>query len=77
MAAISEPLVMKLRVRTWNRGGVLAGLLLNNLSVFRGCEIVFDSADVPEEAILAAGSSVGDVQVSSSPSCPVQGSLLG
>lgn len=77
MAAISEPLVMKLRVRTWNRGGVLAGLLLNNLSVFRGCEIVFDSADVPEEAIAAAGSSFGDMQVSCSPSCPVQGSLPG
>ncbi len=43
---------------------MLAGLLLNNLSVFRGCEIVFDSADVPEEAIAAAGSSFGDMQVS-------------
>ena len=30
-----------------------AGLLLANLSVFKGCELVFDSSDVPEQAILA------------------------
>ncbi len=28
-----------------------AGLLLNNLSVYRGCDIVFDSMDVPESAL--------------------------
>lgn len=28
-----------------------AGLLLNNLSVFHGCDIVFDSMDVPEAAL--------------------------
>jgi hypothetical protein len=26
---------------------LLAGLLLNNLSVYRGCEIAFDSSDIP------------------------------
>ena len=31
-----------------------AGLLLNNLSVYRGCEIVFDSMDVPEDSAAAA-----------------------
>jgi len=31
-----------------------AGLLLNNLSVYRGCEIVFDSMDVPESALDGA-----------------------
>jgi hypothetical protein len=30
------------------------GLLLNNLSVYRGCEIVFDSMDVPESALDGA-----------------------
>ncbi len=30
-----------------------AGLLLNNLSVFHGCDIVFDSMDVPEAALDA------------------------
>ena len=30
---------------------LLAGLLLNNLSVFHGCDIVFDSMDVPEAAL--------------------------
>ena len=28
-----------------------AGLLLHNLSVYRGCEVLFDSLEVPEEAI--------------------------
>ena len=31
-----------------------AGLLLNNLSVFRGCDIVFDSMDVPEKVLDGA-----------------------
>lgn len=31
-----------------------AGLLLNNLSVYHGCDIVFDSMDVPELAMDAA-----------------------
>lgn len=39
-----------------------AGLLLNTLSVFRGCEIVFDSLDVPEEALAAAADGHADVQ---------------
>lgn len=37
-----------------NRVLAFAGLLLNNLSVYRGCEIVFDSKDVPENAIDGA-----------------------
>ena len=28
-----------------------AGLLLNNLSVYRGCEVLFDSLEVPEDAV--------------------------
>ena len=28
-----------------------AGLLLNNLSVYRGCEVLFDSLEVPEDAL--------------------------
>ena len=39
-----------------------AGLLLNNLSVYHGCEIVFDSSEVPEQA-MAAATQVADVQV--------------
>ncbi len=27
------------------------GLLLNNLSVYRGCEVLFDSLEVPEDAV--------------------------
>lgn len=42
---------------------VSAGLLLNNLSVYHGCEIVFDSSEVPDQAVLVA-TDVPDVQVS-------------
>ncbi len=31
--------------------GLCAGLLLNNLSVYRGCEVLFDSLEVPEDAL--------------------------
>lgn len=41
-----------------------AGLLLNNLSVFRGCDIVFDSADVPEDAVVDGAGALPDMQVS-------------
>lgn len=37
--------------RVWRALPTTAGLLLNNLSVYRGCEIVFDSMDVPERAL--------------------------
>lgn len=40
-----------------------AGLLLNNLSVYHGCEIVFDSSEVPDQAVSVA-TDVPDVQVS-------------
>ena len=40
-----------------------AGLLLNNLSVYHGCEIVFDSSEVPGQAMSVA-TDVPDVQVS-------------
>ena len=43
---------------------ISVGLLLNNLSVYHGCEIVFDSCEVPEQAIAAA-MQVPDVQVCS------------
>ena len=36
---------------SWNYVGRLAGLLLNNLSVYRGCEVLFDSLEVPEDAV--------------------------
>ena len=42
-----------------------AGLLLNHLSVYHGCEIVFDSSEVPDQAMSAA-TDVPDVQVCSS-----------
>lgn len=44
---------------------IFAGLLLNNLSVYHGCEIVFDSSEVPDQAMSVA-TDVSDVQVSSS-----------
>lgn len=34
----------------FDEGGA-GGLLLNNLSVYRGCEIVFDSHEVPEKVM--------------------------
>ena len=40
-----------------------AGLLLNNLSVYRGCEIVFNSSEIPAQAVAAAVDEE-DVQVS-------------
>lgn len=40
-----------------------AGLLLNNLSVFRGCDIVFDSSDVPEDALAGEAAVLPDMQV--------------
>ncbi len=43
----------------------LAGLLLNNLSVYRGCEIVFDSMDVPEQAVDCASGQQGPDEVRS------------
>lgn len=46
-----------------------AGLLLNNLSVYRGCEIVFDSSDVPDKALAAVGHGSADVQVSKRVCC--------
>ena len=47
---------------------VSAGLLLNNLSVYHGCEIVFDSSEVPDQAMSVA-TSVPDVQVSITAGC--------
>jgi hypothetical protein len=41
------------------------GLLLNNLSVYSGCQIIFDSSDVPEQALSAAGRGPADVQARS------------
>lgn len=41
---------------------ISAGLLLNNLSVYHGCEIVFDSSEVPDQA-MAVATDVPDVQV--------------
>ena len=40
-----------------------AGLLLNNLSVFRGCEIMFDSQDVPDAVPEGGHVHEQDVQV--------------
>lgn len=36
----------------FDEGGA-KGLLLNTLSVYQGCEIVFDSWEVPEKSMLA------------------------
>ncbi|KAL4421403.1 hypothetical protein ABPG75_010694 [Micractinium tetrahymenae] len=47
-----DPLFHKTSAQ-FDEGGA-KGLLLNNLSVYRGCEIVFDSMDVPERALDAA-----------------------
>lgn len=49
-----------------------AGLLLNNLSVYRGCEIVFDSSDVPDEALSAARHGPADVQAGRRTYCIAQ-----
>ena len=53
-----------------------AGLLLNNLSVYSGCEIVFDSSEVPSQAVEAADD-VEDVQVASSTNKVMFQKLLG
>ena len=45
------------------------GLLLNNLSVYSGCQIIFDSSDVPEQALSAAGQGPADVQACSASCC--------
>ena len=42
-----------------------AGLLLHNLSVFRGCEIVFDSTDVPDRVTADDSAQDADAKVSS------------
>lgn len=47
-----DPLFHKTSAQ-FDEGGA-KGLLLNNLSVYRGCEIVFDSMDVPERALESA-----------------------
>jgi len=49
LAFAVDPLFHKTSAQ-FDEGGA-KGLLLNNLSVYRGCEIVFDSMDVPEAAI--------------------------
>ena len=46
LAFAVDPLFHKTSAQ-FDEGGA-RGLLLNNLSVYRGCEIVFDSMDVPE-----------------------------
>ncbi|GAQ79827.1 Chromosome condensation complex Condensin subunit H [Klebsormidium nitens] len=42
----------------FDEGGA-KGLLLNNLSVFRGCEIVFDSGDIPDRGSAKPGPNPG------------------
>ncbi|PSC75846.1 condensin complex subunit 2 [Micractinium conductrix] len=49
LAFTVDPLFHKTSAQ-FDEGGA-KGLLLNNLSVYRGCEIVFDSMDVPESAL--------------------------
>ena len=49
LAFAVDPLFHKTSAQ-FDEGGA-RGLLLNNLSVYRGCDIVFDSMDVPEAAI--------------------------
>eukprot|EP00897_Mesotaenium_endlicherianum_P010334 jgi/Mesen1/9329/ME000061S08777 len=44
----------------FDEGGA-RGLLLNNLSVYRGCEIVFDSSEVPEHLFGSAATAAGAV----------------
>ncbi|KAK9819705.1 hypothetical protein WJX72_001485 [[Myrmecia] bisecta] len=60
LAFAVDPLFKKTSAQ-FDEGGA-KGLLLNNLSVFCGCEVVFDSNDVPERAIDSATESL-DVQV--------------
>lgn len=49
LAFAVDPLFHKTSAQ-FDEGGA-KGLLLNNLSVYRGCEIVFDSMDIPEAAV--------------------------
>lgn len=49
LAFAVDPLFHKTSAQ-FDEGGA-KGLLLNNLSVYRGCELVFDSMDVPEAAL--------------------------
>ncbi|PRW32517.1 condensin complex subunit 2 [Chlorella sorokiniana] len=51
LAFAVDPLFHKTSAQ-FDEGGA-KGLLLNNLSVFHGCDIVFDSMDVPEAALDA------------------------
>eukprot|EP00891_Asterochloris_glomerata_P007927 jgi/Astpho2/7927/Aster-x1468 len=51
LAFAVDPLFHRMSAQ-FDEGGA-RGLLLANLSVFKGCELVFDSADVPEEAVQA------------------------
>ncbi|DBA88599.1 TPA: hypothetical protein ACH3X1_004246 [Trebouxia sp. C0004] len=55
-----DPLFHKTSAQ-FDEGGA-KGLLLNNLSVYHGCEIVFDSSEVPDQA-MAAATQVPDVQL--------------
>jgi len=48
LAFAVDPLFQKTSAQ-FDEGGA-KGLLLNNLSVYRGCDLVFDSMDVPEAA---------------------------
>lgn len=52
LAFAVDPLFHKTSAQ-FDEGGA-KGLLLANLSVYAGCDIVFDSMDVPEEAVDAA-----------------------
>jgi condensin complex subunit 2 len=62
LAFAVDPLFHKTSAQ-FDEGGA-KGLLLNNLSVYRGCEIVFDSMDVPEAAVDdAANSTISSARV--------------
>lgn len=66
LAFAVDPLFHKTSAQ-FDEGGA-KGLLLANLSVYRGCDIVFDSMDVPEqagEAAAAVAQAAGPVNLSS------------
>lgn len=50
MAFAVDPLFQQTSA-LFDEGGA-KGLLLNSLSIFQGCEIVFDSWEVPERSML-------------------------
>lgn len=50
MAFTVDPLFQQTSAQ-FDEGGA-KGLLLNTLSVYQGCEIVFDSWEVPEKSML-------------------------